>query len=117
MQTIAGRERKVQLLTFIANESASHAPGERLPGSSEPLESSLGKLKSFEGGFAKSRFTGLLSAFGALIGKLTAATISEALISVPDKNVQHWITQNVGKTSLFKRPLAFQSYRNNSDVN
>lgn len=109
VQTIAGRELKDQLLKFIAEESASVAPGERLPGCSEPLESSLGKLKSFEGDFDKSGFTGLLPAFGALIGTLTPETIYEALVSVPGKKVQHWITQNLGQTFLSKRRLALQN--------
>ncbi len=109
VQTIAGRELKDQLLKFIAEESASVTPGERLPGCSEPLESSLGKLKSFEGDFDKSGFTGLLPAFGALIGTLTPETIYEALVSVPGKKVQHWITQNLGQTFLSKRRLALQN--------
>lgn len=108
VQTIAGRELKDQVLSFIAHESASLAPGERLPGSSEALESSLGKLKSFEGDFDKSGFTGLLPAFGALIGKLTPETIFEALVSVPGKKVQQWIKQHLGQTFLSKRRLALQ---------
>ena len=109
VQTIAGRELKDQLLTFIADESALLAPGERLPGSSEVLESSLGKLKSFEGDFDKSGFTSLLPAFGALVGKLTPETIYQALVSVPGKKVQHWVTQHLGQTFLSKRRLALQN--------
>jgi hypothetical protein len=109
VQTIAGRELKDQLLSFIADEFASLAPGERLPGSSEPLESSLVKLKSFEGDFDKNGFTGLLPAIGALVGKLTPETIFEALVSVPGKNVQHWITHNLGQTFLSRRRLAIQN--------
>ena len=109
VQTIAGRELKDQLLTFITDESASLAPSERLPGSSEVLESSLGKLKSFEGDFDKSGFTSLLPAFGALVGKLTPDTIYDALVSVPGKSVKHWITQHLGQTFLSKRRLALQN--------
>jgi len=109
VQTIAGRDLKDQLLTFIAAESASLAPGERLPGSSEALESSLGKLKSFEGDFDKSGFTCLLPAFGALVGKLTPEMISQALVSVSGKNVKHWIKQHLGQTFLSKRRLAIQN--------
>jgi len=109
VQTIAGRELKDQLLTFISDESALLAPGERVPGSSEVLESSLGKLKSFEGDFEKSGFTSLLPAFGALVGKLTPETIYQALVSVPGKNVQHWVTQHLGQTFLSKRRLALQN--------
>ncbi len=109
VQTITGRELKNHLLSFIAAESASLAPGERLPGSSEPLESSLGKLKSFEGDFDKSGFTGFLPAVGAIVGRLTPETISQALVSVPGKNVQHWITQHLGQPFLSKRRLALQN--------
>ncbi len=75
VQTIAGQELKDQLLNFLAEESASLAPGERLLGSSESLESSLGKLKSLEGDFDKTGFTSLLATFGAMVGKLTPETI------------------------------------------
>jgi len=109
VQTIAGRELKDQLLTFMADESVSLTPGERHRGSSEVLASSLGKLKSFEGDFDKSGFTGLLPAFGALVGRLTPETICKALVSVPGKNVQHWITQHLGHTFLSKRRLALQN--------
>ncbi|HRA88091.1 MAG TPA: hypothetical protein PK992_08480, partial [Planctomycetaceae bacterium] len=62
-----------------------------------------------EGDFAKSGFTSLLPAFGALVRKLTPETIYEALVSVPGKNVQHWITQHLGQTFLSKRRLALQN--------
>jgi len=116
-QTIAGRELTNHLVSFIADESAALAPGERLPGSSEPLEWSLGKLKSFEGDFGKSGFTGLLPAFGALVGRMTPETIYTALVSVTGKNVPHWITQHLGQSFLSKRRLALQNFRNTSHVN
>ena len=106
LRTDAGRELKDQVLMFVAHESASIAQGERLPGSSEPLESSLGKLKSFEGDFDKSGFTGLLPALGAFVGKLTPGTIYEALVNVPCKNVQHWVKLHLGHTFLSKRRIA-----------
>ena len=109
VQSIAGRELKDELLTFLTDESAPLAANERLPGSSEVLESSLGKLKSFEGDFAKSGFTSLLPAFGALFGKLTPEIISQALVSVPGKSVKHWIKQHLGQTFLSKRRLALQN--------
>jgi len=109
VQTIAGRELKDELLTFITDESAPLVANERLPGSSEVLESSLGKLKSFEGDFDKSGFTSLLPAFGALVGKLTPEMISQALVSVSGKNVKHWIKQHLGQTFLSKRRLALQN--------
>ena len=109
VQSIAGRELKDELLTFITDESAPLAANERLPGSSEVLESSLGKLKSFEGDFAKSGFTSLLPAFGALVGKLTPEIISQALVSVPGKSMKHWIKQHLGQTFLAKRRLALQN--------
>jgi len=61
--------------------------------------------------------SGLLPAFGALVGRLTPETICEALVSVPGKNVQHWIKQYLGQTFLSKRRLALQNHRNNSHVN
>ena len=108
VQTHEGRELKDQLLMFVENECISIPAGESLPGSSEPLESSLGKLKSFEGDYTKCGFTSLVPALGALVGKLDPTTIYEALVAVPVKQLGHWVRQSFGQTFLSKRNLAFK---------
>jgi len=60
VRTDAGRQLKDELLTFIAGESAALLPTERLPGSSEALESAFGQLKSITGDHQTGGFTSLL---------------------------------------------------------
>jgi len=100
VRTDAGRQLKDELLTFISSESAAALPGERLPGSSEALESAFGKLKSLEGDHQQGGFTSLLLAFGALVGRLKPATIRDALVTVPWKHVTQWIKTNLGLTPI-----------------
>ena len=57
-------------------ESSKAQIGERLPGTTEVLESCFGKLKGLEDGQSKSGFTGLVLSLGVMVSKLTAETIA-----------------------------------------
>ena len=107
VRTDSGRQLKDQLIAFVADESASVKPGERLPGSSEILESAFGKMKSLAGDHQKGGFTSLLLALGALVGPLDRETIRDALVTVPWKQVRRWIDENLGQTFHAKRRLAY----------
>ena len=109
VRTDAGRQLKDELLTFIAGESAALLPTERLPGSSEVLESAFGQLKSIAGNHPTGGFTSLLLSLGALVGRLDRNTIYDALVTVPWKHVRHWLENNLGQTHLSKRRLAYQA--------
>lgn len=112
-----GRQLKDELIEFVANQSRNVRWGERIPGSSEILESAFGKLKSLEGDHQKCGFTSLLLSLGVLVGEINRDTIEQALKAVPYKRVEAWISANLGQTHLSKRKLAFPKDRNNSSVN
>ena len=112
-----GHELKDALVKFVADESSSLRLGERLPGSSEILESAFGKLKSLEGDQQKCGFTSLLLSLGVLVGRIDKDTIRTALTEVPGKMVDTWISENLGHTHQSKRKIAFTQQRNNSEVN
>jgi hypothetical protein len=116
VETPAGRDLKNEIVQFIEQESTPLAAAERLAGSSESVESALGKLKSFEGDLHNSGFTSLLPILGTLVGNLTLETIRQALITVPCKNVQQWVRQHLGQTFLSQRRLALHTQRNTSHV-
>ena len=101
--TRSGQTLCAAVVAFVRSESATARPAERLPGSSEILESVFGQLKSLEGDHAKGGFTGMLLGLGALVGRLDAPTIREALLKTPWKQVTHWIRQNLGQTLGSKR--------------
>jgi len=107
VRTDSGRQLKDELVAFVANESARARPGERLPGSSEILESAFGKMKSLQGDHQKGGFTSLLLGLGAVVGRLDRETIHDALVTVPWKQVRTWIEENLGKTFHSKRCLAY----------
>ena len=109
LQTPSGRELKDELLSFITQESSRLQPGERLPGSSEVMESALGKLKSVCGEHQTGGFTSLLLSLGALVGRLDRDTIYDALVTVPWKQVGQWVETHLGQTHQSKRREAYRT--------
>ena len=106
------RTKKVrtELVAFVAQESAKARPGERLLGSSEVIESVLGKLKRLEQDQAKSGFTGLLLSIGAMVSSTTSDVILKALESVPTKKVLAWCKETLGRSVQAKRQEIFASH-------
>ena len=52
-------------IEFVVDESSKVRQGERLPGTTEVLESCFGKLEALEDGQSKSGFTGLVLSLGS----------------------------------------------------
>ena len=104
----SGQQLKDQLLRFVRDQSASVRSVDRLPGSSEILESAFGKLKSLAGDQQKGGMTSMLLGLGAIVGKIDRETIHEALVATPWKQVRKWIEDNLGTTFQAKRRLAYQ---------
>lgn len=107
--TDRAREMRTELINFVAQESAQAHSGERLLGSSEVIESVLGKLKYLERDQARSGFTGLLLSIGAIVSSATSEVILTALESVPTKKVLTWCKETLGRSVQAKRQKAFTS--------
>jgi len=101
---------RTELVAFVAQESAKARSGERLLGSSEVIESVLGKLKRLEQDQAKSGFTGLLLSVGAMVSSTTSDIILQALESVPTKKVLTWCKETLGRSVQAKRQRALTSH-------
>jgi hypothetical protein len=114
LQHIARTDRtrrvRTELVAFVAQESAKARPGERLLGSSEVVESILGKLKRLEHDQAKSGFTGLLLSIGAMVASTTSDVILKALETVPTKKVLAWCKETLGRSVQAKRQDVFASH-------
>lgn len=95
------------LLKHVAQQAAQTRPGERLPGSTEVLESCFGKLKQLEKEQNRSGFTGLLLALGAVVSRTTPPVVKAALEACPLKNVWRWCKQKLGATVQTQRRLAY----------
>ena len=67
------------LADFVAAQARRLRRGERLPGSSEVLESCFGKFKTMERDQSKAGFTSLLLALAACVSERTQDVIHDAL--------------------------------------
>jgi hypothetical protein len=103
---IAGELRE-QLIAFVRAESAKAALGERLPGSTEVLESCFGKLKALEQDQSKSGFTMLVLSVGAMVSKRSAESIRSGLEMCRVRDVWDWCKEKLGQTVQSKRKQAY----------
>ena len=101
-QTVADR-----LLEFLREHELKLQDGQRLPLSTEILESCFGLYKQLERQHSKGGFTSLLASFGALLQPATPDSIREAFGRVSVKDMRTWVTKNLGSTVASKRQSAF----------
>jgi hypothetical protein len=106
--TPAGRRMQAGLLTFVKEQSRNVKKGAHLLGSSEVLESLLGKYKRIQGTHSKGGMTGSLLNIGAAVLHKTSNTIREALAAVPVAAVGTWIREKLGLTIPAQQALAFR---------
>ena len=98
-----------QLVDFVKTESLKAKPNERLRGSSEIIESVLGKTKRLEQDQSKSGFTGLIVATAAIVSHTTQEVVAKAMETVPTKKVTKWIKEKLGQSIQAKRKIAFST--------
>jgi hypothetical protein len=109
VQSEEGETLQAELITFVASQSSGVPSGQRVPGSTEVLESSFGRWKSLEGDQQKGGFTQLVLSYAALIGGTTTELIETALKQTPWKQVQSWCASHLGVTLQSKRVTAHRS--------
>jgi hypothetical protein len=100
-----------ELVAFVAEQSQELRPGERIPGSTQVLESCFGTLKALEKEQSRSGFTGLVLGLGALVGKVTKEVVRQALASTPIKAVRRWCDENIGASLQRKRGQVYRLAR------
>ena len=96
------------LLEFVAEQSSAAGKGERLIGSSEVLESLIGKYKRLQSTHSKGGMSAMLLSFGAIVLEKTTGTIQRALETIKTQDVSDWVKQNLGITIQAQRKLAFE---------
>jgi hypothetical protein len=87
-----------QLLEFIAAQGSQAREGERLLGSSEVLESIIGKFKQVAGERGPHGLTGMVLSVGALVGHLAVATVQAAMTEITTTEVWNWCRSHLGAT-------------------
>ena len=95
------------LLTFVEEQSSPIPAGQRLLGSSEVLESLIGKAKQLEGQQSKSGFTKMVLGLAASVCEITEQNVREALATVKVRDVTTWIRQHLGISVQGQRYHAF----------
>ncbi len=100
-------ELREELIKFVTAESAQVRIGERLPGTTEVLESCFGKLKALEDGQSKSGFTGLVLSLGAMVSKWTVESIAAALEQCRVRDVWDWCRAKLGVSVQSLRKQAY----------
>jgi hypothetical protein len=92
------RKLRQRLLEFLRDQARQTAKGERLLGSSEVLESIIGKFKNLAGERGRHGLTGMVLGIGALVGTITVATAQAALEAIPNRDVWNWYQSHLGPT-------------------
>lgn len=95
-----------RLIEFVKSQSAAAKEGERLIGSSECLESLIGKGKRLEGQQSRSGFTKMVLAMAAAVVKPTREYVAQALQEVKTRDMLDWCGENLGVSLQSKRRQA-----------
>ncbi len=77
--------------------------GERLIGSTEVLESIIGKYKRFQSSHSKGGMSDMILSIGAMLGSQAAWTIKQGLEKVRSADVDTWCRENLGLTIAAQR--------------
>jgi hypothetical protein len=96
--TPAAQRLRRQLLEFVAAEGRQAREGERLLGSSEVLESIIGRFKNVAGERGQHGLTGMALSVGALVGNLVAETVQAAMKEITTHDVWNWCRSHLGST-------------------
>lgn len=99
-----------RLLDFVQQSESTLDEGQRLPMSTEILESSFGLFKQLERQHSKGGFTSLLAAFGSLLRPSTPETIRRDFELVSVKQMRNWVAENLGATLASKRQISYQEF-------
>jgi hypothetical protein len=96
-----------KLLEFLQDQALHVCGTERLPGSSEVLESIIGKYKTLQGEKGQFGTTSMLLAIGAFVGRLTVSGIRTALQTIKGAALDQWEQTHLGSTIQSQRKRAF----------
>jgi hypothetical protein len=103
----ATRRLQNKLLEFAAQQAAAAQPGERLIGSTEVLESLIGKYKRLQSMHSGNGMTRTILALGAIVGRRCVQTLRQALQHITNRDVTDWCHSHLGITLQALRQHAF----------
>ena len=99
-----------KVIEFLKSEGSRIGIGDILLGSSEVIESLLGKYKPIEQRTkATKSITPCILSIAAMVGKNTVQMVSDALQTITMKMIKGWKELLIGKSDLAKRRELFQN--------
>jgi hypothetical protein len=99
------------LLEFVTEQAAKASGQGPIPGSSEVLESIIGRYKNMQGETGQFGVTSMLLSIGAFVGKLTIGGIRKALETITSPQLKSWERSALGVTIQSQRKRAFSTSR------
>jgi hypothetical protein len=108
-KTRAGRRVAKALQRFVRKQSQGLKPGESLPASTEVIESLIGKGKRMQGQHSRGGFTKMILGMAASVAKLSLESITIALETVRNCDLQKWCDEHLGNSLTTQRREALPS--------
>ena len=105
----SARSLAKELMKFVTRQARQTRIDERLPGSTEVLESLFGRFKQLEKQQSRGGFTTLLPAFGALLAETTTNAVETAMKQSRTRQIKEWCAEHLGTTLFGQRKLAYAS--------
>lgn len=104
----ASRELITHMATWLGGYEQQLKPGERLPLSTEILESSFALYKELEQQHSKSGFTNLLLAFPTLLRKTNATEVAACFAAIKVADVRAWTQEHFPSTLTSRRQRMYR---------
>ena len=101
--TESGRQLRSQLIAFVRGECAKLPAGCSSPGSSEVIESLIGKGKRLEGQQSQSGFTRYVLGLAASVVTPTTSLLESVSETVGIKHLTQWLKQHLPQSLQSKR--------------
>lgn len=87
-----------ELLELARSQAVSIAPGLSYPGSSEIIESLIGKIKQIQGQHSRGGFSKMVLTIGAFLSEMSEAVVWQALQSIREIDIRAWTKATLGTT-------------------
>jgi hypothetical protein len=96
VQDEAAEAFRDEVLSFLVQQTAQLRAQEHVPGTSEVIESLIGKGKRLEGQQSKGGFTRMVLGVAAAVAEPTTEYLHQALATIRTKHVIHWAQTHLG---------------------
>jgi len=106
-----------QLLELTRSQCVLVAPGMSYPGSSEIIESLIGKSKQLQGQHSRGGFTQMILTIGSCLCELSETVVWQSLHAVREIHVRNWTKEALGTTLGTIRRNAFPGTKGASKQN